>query len=481
MGIFSSDPERSTSEILNTQESKPSNVIGSSVLDRDSAAVETPTSASSLLHSSSPVRFGTLTPPAPSATTTSAFGSTKAPTFGSCGFAAPTTSTYWSIQASAFDSNAFSAPTPSIFASTEPPAFGSSPFAAPTTSPFGSAKASPFGSGPFDAPTPSPFGSTTFVSAKASPFGSNPFAAPISGATPTSSTSYTFHGSSLFGSVPAVTSVTSAPTQPLAPTSFGHSAFSVPKGSRFESRPAPVQTSASFSFGPAQYCGKNASGNGWSSQHGTEQSSKHPPRYAPTLDGEGGIYVSVSATNSHPHKSHEELRWEDYKRGNKGVSSPASFSFGPAQDCGKTASGSKVFASNGWSSRHGTDGEEIYVSVSATNAYPHKSHEELRWEDYQKGNKGSGVSSPAFGCTACGAMSSSSVSAYLTFNGAMIPPSAATSLSGFFFSTSGSCPMMFGTTNLAAQGTTTTTSAPLQAYPVHGFVFLPASAMNTLQ
>ena len=57
------------------------------------------------------------------------------------------------------------------------------------------------------------------------------------------------------------------------------------------------------------------------SDGGTEQGSKYP-RYAPTpdFDSSGGpakLVMSISASNSHGHKSHEELRWEDYKNGDK--------------------------------------------------------------------------------------------------------------------------------------------------------------------
>ena len=74
-----------------------------------------------------------------------------------------------------------------------------------------------------------------------------------------------------------------------------------------------------------------------------------------------------------------------------------------------------------------------------------------------------GVSSPASGCTACGATSSSSPSSHLGFNVATNPPSAATSLPGLFFSTYGSFPFLFATPNLSAYGTTATPAVPAYA------------------
>ncbi|KAL0643792.1 hypothetical protein Bca4012_042082 [Brassica carinata] len=82
---------------------------------------------------------------------------------------------------------------------------------------------------------------------------------------------------------------------------------------------------------------------------GTEQGSRYP-RYSPTpdFDSSGGpakLVMSISASNSHGHKSHQELRWEDYKNGDKG----AVGSFPPPA---------------------------------------HKPRKESRWEDYKNGDKG---------------------------------------------------------------------------------------------
>ncbi|CAN6864487.1 unnamed protein product [Brassica oleracea] len=215
---------------------------------------------------------------------------------------------------------------------------------------------------------------------------------------------------------------------------------------------------------------------------GTEQGCRYP-RYSPTpdFDSSGGpakLVMSISASNSHGHKSHEELRWEDYKNGDKG-------------------------------------------GVGSFPPPAHKPRKESRWEDYKNGDKGGfgwyppphhspslfaspsiphrrpqmrtivqphgdmssfpfgyntptafqsphelvGVSSPASGCTACGATSSSSPSSHLGLNGTTTnPPSSATSLPWLFLSTYGSFPLLFGTPNLAAYGTSTTPA--VQAYAI---------------
>ncbi|WZZ85988.1 hypothetical protein YC2023_114567 [Brassica napus] len=82
---------------------------------------------------------------------------------------------------------------------------------------------------------------------------------------------------------------------------------------------------------------------------GTEQGCRYP-RYSPTpdFDSSGGpakLVMSISASNSHGHKSHEELRWEDYKNGDKG-------------------------------------------GVGSFPPHAHKPRKESRWEDYKNGDKG---------------------------------------------------------------------------------------------
>ncbi|KAH7529031.1 hypothetical protein FEM48_Zijuj05G0140400 [Ziziphus jujuba var. spinosa] len=89
--------------------------------------------------------------------------------------------------------------------------------------------------------------------------------------------------------------------------------------------------------------------------------------YAPTApepDNGGavalGMLVSVSAMPVYKHKSHEELRWNDYQLGDKGGAVPV---------------------------------VEKLESVSAVPFHKDKSHEELRWDNYQSRDKGADTSS----------------------------------------------------------------------------------------
>lgn len=88
---------------------------------------------------------------------------------------------------------------------------------------------------------------------------------------------------------------------------------------------SPFSSSATFSsipdFGPYPFAS-----NEWS--YRTGQGSRIPG-YAPTHDGQNtsawglptekeGTYISISASKPYLHKSHDELRWEDYQQGVKG-------------------------------------------------------------------------------------------------------------------------------------------------------------------
>lgn len=135
------------------------------------------------------------------------------------------------------------------------------------------------------------------------------------------------------------------------------------------------------------------------------------------------------------------------------------FGFFPA-----AAGGATTFSSTGFGQPNapfpGFDSQFPSAFSSFSTTYPAVS------SSVQRPHETGAVSSPAFGCTACGATSSSSASDHFTFNGATTPP-------GLFFPTTSSGPMMFGTT-LAAQGTT----PALQTYPVQGFILLPFAAMS---
>ncbi|KAL0643789.1 hypothetical protein Bca4012_042079 [Brassica carinata] len=214
---------------------------------------------------------------------------------------------------------------------------------------------------------------------------------------------------------------------------------------------------------------------------GTEQGSRYP-RYSPTpdFDSSGGpakLVMSISASNSHGHKSHQELRWEDYKNGDKG----AVGSFPPPAHKPRKESRWEDYKNGdkggfGWYPPP-NHSPSLFASPSIphrrpqmrTIVQPHGDMSSFPFgyntpTAFQSPHEPAGVSSPASGCTACGATSSSSPSSHLGFNVATNPPSAATSLPGLFFSTYGSFPLLFATPNLSAYGTTAT--PPVQAYAI---------------
>ncbi|XP_010418381.1 PREDICTED: nuclear pore complex protein NUP98A-like [Camelina sativa] len=274
-------------------------------------------------------------------------------------------------------------------------------------------------------------------------------------------------------------------------------------GATTASPSSPFSSPSIFSSNPNIGSQPFFASHGWSNH--TEQGSRIPG-YAPTATDDGQNkplwdlstgkgeekYISISASKPYQHKSHEELRWDDYKRGDKGglfpgahtspIGSRPNFDF-------TTLTG--FFP--------GMTRYQSSISPPSTTVPPINS-------SVQRPHETATIPPPAHGCTACGATSSSSASGNFTFNGATTPPSAATTPPGMFFPTTGFGPMMFGTplsvqgttppsaattppgmffpttgfgpmnfgTNLAIQGTT----PALQAYPVQGYLFLPFAAMN---
>ncbi|XP_013609070.1 PREDICTED: nuclear pore complex protein NUP98A-like [Brassica oleracea var. oleracea] len=215
---------------------------------------------------------------------------------------------------------------------------------------------------------------------------------------------------------------------------------------------------------------------------GTEQGCRYP-RYSPTpdFDSSGGpakLVMSISASNSHGHKSHQELRWEDYKNGDKG----AVGSFPPPAHKPRKESRWEDYKNGDKGGFGWYPPPHHSPSLFASPSIPHR-RPQMRTIVQPHGDMSSfpfgyntptafqsphelvGVSSPASGCTACGATSSSSPSSPLGLYGTTTnPPSFAASLPGLFYSTYGSCPLLFGTPNLAAYGTSTTPA--VQAYAI---------------
>ncbi|CAL4884719.1 unnamed protein product [Urochloa decumbens] len=207
--------------------------------------------------------FGASNTPAFGTTTTPAFSTTTTPAFGTTApaFGAPTTTAFGSTSTSLFGGNST-------------PAFGSSApgFGTSGTTAFGVSSTAPgFGS----SSTPS-FGTSNVAIS----FGSSP---PPFGQTAVSSASSPFGTTSPFG---------------VQSSAFGS------------------QTGAP-AFGQAQF--------------GNQAGGTRIKPYAQTPDVDGGTsgtqaaakLDSISAMPEYKDKSHEELRWEDYQRGDKGGPNPS--------------------------------------------------------------------------------------------------------------------------------------------------------------
>ncbi|TVU20791.1 hypothetical protein EJB05_30387, partial [Eragrostis curvula] len=103
-------------------------------------------------------------------------------------------------------------------------------------------------------------------------------------------------------------------------------------------------------------------------------------------------FQSISAMTVYSNKSHEELRHEDYQIQNKGLPGKGSrvspykkTADDPCNEAGSSASKKKEAGSPNW----------YFQSISAMPVYSSKSHEELRYEDYQIQHKGGVMTNPA--------------------------------------------------------------------------------------
>ncbi|KAI3843790.1 hypothetical protein MKX03_017987 [Papaver bracteatum] len=326
------------------------------------------------------------------------------------------------------------------FGVTNPPAFG-----APTTAAFGAATKSAFASQPaaaFGAATTSAVGSqptVAFGAVKTSAFGSQPtstfgpgrgFGTPASG--------FTFN--------PAFGTATAASTFGMSTTPFGAQPFS------FGVKPAFGQTNSGFgcspfgpilptfgpqssSFGtqttaPSTFGSPGAFGQPAFSGGRQQRGGSRVVAYAPTVEADqvsgphgSAALESISAMPVYNEKSHEELRWEDCQLSDKGSSSV--FGSCPSQTSPSGSSSSFITTAaspsiqqtrnnniapdsialcGSWitpeylsgdgfrtPSRQAEPDQSMLVSISAMPVYVDKSPEELRWIDYQVGDKGGWV------------------------------------------------------------------------------------------
>ncbi|KAF7029126.1 hypothetical protein CFC21_040949 [Triticum aestivum] len=256
--------------------------------------------------SSSP--FGSSTPafgasPAPAfgaGATSSGFGSGslfgQKPSFGGFGSSpsqsSPFGSTFQQTQPT-FGNSTFGATTTPAFGTTTTPSFG-----ATTTPAFGSTSTSLFGASSTPAFGSTPFGSTTtpsFGSSGTTTFGAS--SAPAFGASSTPANAFSFGSSPSFGQTASATGSTPFGT---TPSPFG--AQTSPFGSQ----------TAAPAFGQASF--------------GNQSGGTRVQPYVQTPDPDSATsgtqpaakLNSISAMPAYKEKSHEELRWEDYQRGDKG-------------------------------------------------------------------------------------------------------------------------------------------------------------------
>ncbi|AEE33600.1 Nucleoporin autopeptidase [Arabidopsis thaliana] len=246
--------------------------------------------------------FGSSTPFG--ASTTPAFGASSTPAFGvsnTSGFGATNTPGFGATNTTGFGGSStpgFGASSTPAFGSTNTPAFGAS-----STPLFGSSSSPAFGASPAPAfgSSGNAFGNNTFSSGGA--FGSS--STPTFGASNTSAFGASSSPSFNFGSSPAFGQSTSA---------FGSSSFGSTQSS-LGSTPSP--------FG-AQGAQASTSTFGGQSTIGGQQGGSRVIPYAPTTDTASGTeskserLQSISAMPAHKGKNMEELRWEDYQRGDKG-------------------------------------------------------------------------------------------------------------------------------------------------------------------
>ncbi|XP_072974682.1 nuclear pore complex protein NUP98A isoform X2 [Typha angustifolia] len=333
--------------------------------------------------------FGATSTPAFGATSTPAFGATSTPAFGATStpaFGATSTPAFGATSTPAFGSTSTSlfGNTGTAFGVSSTPAFGST-----VTPAFGGSNTSVFGS-----PSTPAFGATTtpaFGASSAPAFGASSSPSFSFGSTPSFGQSASTFGSTPFGTTPP----------------FG--AQSSPFGSQ-----AATPTFGSPGFGQSTFGG----------QAGGSRVAAYTP--TPEVDGgtgtqPAGKLESISAMPVYKDKSHEELRWEDYQRGDKGGPNPSGQ---PAGGIGFSApTQSSPFGATG---AFGQTAANPFSSSTASNPFALKT--------------------PAFGATGFGSTSTSLFSS--PFSSSSSSPFGSTS----------STPTLFGGPTGAGFGSNTSSS-----------------------
>ncbi|XP_057547928.1 nuclear pore complex protein NUP98A-like isoform X3 [Amaranthus tricolor] len=295
-GGFGSNTQTSPfgSSFQQSQPSFSSNVFGGTSPFGASTQPSFGGNSSPAFGSSSTPSFGAATAPTFGVNSAPAFGSTPSPAFGSTGaaFGVSTTPAFGS-------GGGFGSASTSVFGAGSGAAFG-----ATTTPAFGAASTPAFGA----ASTPA-FGATsspTFGVNSAPAFGASTPAFGANTSTPTFGTPNASTSSFTFSSSPAFGQTTST---------FGSTGFGSTQ-SPFGASSSPFGASISSTFGGAV---------GQSNMGGSRIAPYQP---SPEVDGSNsstggpGKLESISAMPIYKDKSHEELRWEDYQRNDKGGPSP---------------------------------------------------------------------------------------------------------------------------------------------------------------
>ncbi|XP_004495518.1 nuclear pore complex protein NUP98A isoform X3 [Cicer arietinum] len=333
------------------------------------AQTSSPFSSNTTFGASSSPAFGSSMP-AFGASSTPAFGSSSSsfgvfgqkPAFG--GFGSTPTQTSPFGGATQPSQPAFGSVTqpsqPAFGSTTQPsqPAFGSSIFGSST--PFGASSQPAFGSTgtpAFGATSTPSFGATStpaFGAASTPTFGST--SSPAFGSTGSAfgvSSAPVFGGGGAFGA-------SSSPVFGSSSTSaFGTS--SSPFGA--SSSPAfGASSTPAFSFGSTQAFGQSSSAFGTSSPFGSTTSA---------FGGQSSAFGSQTPTQAFGNTGIGQSGFG----GQRGGSRVASYSATPEADSGTSGQTAKL------------------ESISAMPVYKEKSHEELRWEDYQLGDKGGPLAS----------------------------------------------------------------------------------------
>ncbi|CAK9178036.1 unnamed protein product [Ilex paraguariensis] len=372
---------------------------------------------------------------------TPVFGASSNPAFGSStpAFGATSTPAFGSSSSSSFGGS-------SVFG--QKPAFGGFGSTGTQTSPFGSSfqqsqptfGSSLFGSTPFGAPSQPAFGASStpaFGSSSSSAFGGT--SAPAFGATNTPAFGST--ATPAFGATGTAFAVSSSPVFGSSTPSFGASSTSVFGSSSTpafgaSSTPAFGASTTSafgglstppFSFGSTPAFGQSSSPFGTTTSPFGAQSAPFGAQATTPTYGSSGFGQSAFG-------------------GHRGGSRVAPYTPTAELDSGT-----------------GTQPAGKLESISAMPVYKDKSHEELRWEDYQLGDKG-GPSAGAVGFGASTTQSSPFASSS-TFGQISVNPFSSSASSNLFapktpaFSSSG-----FGSTSTPAFGSspfgTSSTSNP---------------------